>query len=151
MNSAIKTKIMPLVVAAGIMFAAFAMFSMFSRSGSENAVAITTDDVQTSFVTDLDADGFDAAISNGLVLVDFWATWCAPCRIQNPILEELALEIHHLADITKLDVDDHGSIAARFGVRSIPTLILFRDGEAVERFVGVQQKETLRAAIENYL
>ncbi len=150
MNSRIKTSILPLLVAAGVIIAAFAVFSIFSGSGSYETTA-ATHDAQTSYVIDLDTEGFVAAISNGVVLVDFWATWCAPCRIQNPILEELAREIHHLADIAKLDVDNHGSIAVRFGVRSIPTLILFKDGEPVERFVGVQQKETLRAAIEKSL
>jgi len=94
-----------------------------------------------------DAD-FDSAISSGLVLVDFWAPWCNPCRMQGPILEEVAAAVGDKAVIAKVNVDDSTQSAGKFGVQSIPTLILFKDGEVVQQFVGVQQKEDLIKAIE---
>ncbi len=145
-----KSKVLPIFIAGLVVLAAIAIHSLISGFGSSEASAREVGS-KSEFISHLDTDGFDDAIAEGIVLVDFWAAWCAPCRRQIPILEELAEEVHHLASITKLNVDDHGGIAARFGVRSIPTLILFKDGQQVERFMGVQQKETLRAAIENYL
>ena len=140
----------PLLVLVAVLAASFVVYTLVT--GNNNSVANNPEAyVKSGLVIDLDTDGFDEAIAEGVVLVDFWATWCAPCRIQNPILEELAKEISDVATITKVDVDDNRPVATRFGVRSIPTLILFRNGEEVERYIGVQQKETLRAAIESYL
>jgi thioredoxin 1 len=91
---------------------------------------------------------FDQEISNGLTLVDFWAPWCGPCRMQTPILERVASKVAGKAKIAKLNVDEHGEPAARFGVRAIPTLILFKDGKAVQQFVGVQPEDSLVSVIE---
>ena len=74
------------------------------------------------------------------VLVDFWATWCGPCRMQGPIIDARAAEGYNVG---KLDVDENPDIARRYNVMSIPTLILFKNGEEVQRFVGVQTKEKL--------
>ena len=74
------------------------------------------------------------------VLVDFWATWCGPCRMQGPIIDALAAEGYNVG---KLDVDENPDIARRYNLMSIPTLILFKNGEEVQRFVGVQTKEKL--------
>ena len=74
------------------------------------------------------------------VLVDFWATWCGPCRMQGPIIDALSAEGYNVG---KLDVDENPDIARRYNVMSIPTLILFKNGEEVQRFVGVQTKEKL--------
>ncbi len=140
----------PLLVLVAVLAASFLVYTLIS--GNIKSIANNSGSyVASGLVIDLDTEGFDEAIAEGLVLVDFWATWCAPCRIQNPILEELAKEISDVATITKVDVDDNRPVAARFGVLSIPTLILFSDGEEVERYIGVQQKETLRVAIERYL
>jgi len=125
-----------------------------SNATSELAVFDHSDDFDTSDRTEvviLSTSNFDQIISKGVVLVDFWATWCPPCRIQGPIIKDLAVDIGGLATISKLDVDQHGQVAQRYQVRSIPTLIIFKDGEPVRRFVGVQQKETLDAAIREYL
>lgn len=94
---------------------------------------------------------FEQTISEGVVLVDFWATWCPPCRIQNPIIEELAGEIGNKAIIGKVDVDHNPQTAGNNGIQNIPTLIIYKDGKQVQRFVGVQQKETLKAAIESHI
>ena len=90
---------------------------------------------------------FDATISSGTVLVDFWAPWCGPCRMQTPILEEVADALAGQAVIGKVNVDDAPSLAGKFNVRSIPTLILFKDGKPVQQWIGVQQAATLKAAL----
>ena len=77
------------------------------------------------------------------VVVDFWAAWCAPCRIQDPILEELAKEFEGKVIIAKLNVDENPATAAKYGVMSIPTLMFFRKGSIIKQWIGVQSKETL--------
>ncbi len=91
----------------------------------------------------LTKDNFDSVTSSGLVLVDFWATWCGPCRMQAPILEELDEQLGDKVNICKLDVDDEPAIAQRFGVMSIPTLMVFRNGEMISKEVGVHTVEQL--------
>jgi len=98
-------------------------------------------------VINLNYVDFDATMTKGVVLVDFWVPWCGPCRMQVPILEELAASVDSQAKIAKLNVDEAGGVAGRFGVQAIPTLILFKDGKEVQRFIGVQSKETLIDAI----
>lgn len=85
------------------------------------------------------------------VLVDFWATWCPPCRMMEPIIDGLAEKYREQATVAKLDVDANPRTARDFGVRSIPTLILFEHGEPVQRLVGVQQRELLEGLIEGVL
>ena len=90
---------------------------------------------------------FDEAIRSGLVLVDFWAGWCMPCKMVAPVIEELAKEYEGAVAVAKVDVDENNGIAGRYGIMSIPTVILFRDGTEVKRFIGVQPKETYKAAL----
>lgn len=92
---------------------------------------------------------FAEATKVGLVLVDFWAPWCGPCQMQTPILEKLAGQIGGKARIGKVNVDEHGATAGKFGVQSIPTLILLKDGQEIKRFVGLQNEATLTAAIDS--
>lgn len=82
------------------------------------------------------------------VLVDFWASWCAPCKMIAPIVEELAGEYAGKLSVRKLDVDENGTIAARYSVMSIPTLGIFRGGELIERIVGYMPKEQLKRRID---
>ena len=91
----------------------------------------------------LGKDNFNDTIANGVTLVDFWAEWCGPCRMQLPILEEVSEEIGERATVGKINVDHELELAQRFGVQSIPTLILFKDGEIIDKMVGVEAKETL--------
>ncbi|WP_026859731.1 MULTISPECIES: thioredoxin [Jeotgalicoccus] len=94
--------------------------------------------------------GFKEEIGSGLTLVDFWAPWCGPCKMIAPILEELAPEVEGKANIAKLNVDDNQATASEYEVMSIPTLILFKDGEPVDKVVGFQPKEQLAALIEKH-
>ncbi len=94
-------------------------------------------------IVHLTKDNFDSETSSGLVLVDFWATWCGPCRMQAPILEELDRQMEGRVKVCKLDVDEAPSVAQRFGVMSIPTLIAFRDGQQIGKEVGVTSCEDL--------
>ncbi len=94
-------------------------------------------------VMHLTKDNFDSVTSSGLVLVDFWATWCGPCRMQAPILEEFDKQMEGRVKVCKLDVDEVPSVAQRFGVMSIPTLIAFKDGNQIGKEVGVTSCEEL--------
>ena len=99
----------------------------------------------------LNESNFQEEISKGVVLVDFWAEWCGPCQMMLPILEELSTRMEGKAKIAKLNVDENPNIAAQFRVMSIPTLIIFKDGQAVEQLVWVQQADTLEATLNKYL
>lgn len=94
-------------------------------------------------IVHLTKDNFDTETSSGLVLVDFWATWCGPCRMQAPILEDFDKQMEGRVKVCKLDVDEAPSVAQRFGVMSIPTLIAFRDGQQIGKEVGVTSCEDL--------
>jgi len=87
----------------------------------------------------------------GLILVDFWAEWCGPCRMVAPILEDLAVEYEGRMTVTKLNVDENRQTAARFGIRSIPTILFFKDGSQVEQVIGALPKSAIKTKIQQHL
>jgi len=101
-------------------------------------------------VQELTESDFERTVSEGLTLVDFWAPWCAPCRMIAPVLAELAQRHNDLA-IAKVNVDENPILAARFRVQAIPLLVLLKDGDEVDRFVGLQSAGALSDAIRNHM
>lgn len=94
---------------------------------------------------------FNELKNNGIVLVDFFATWCGPCKMLAPVLEELSTAYEGKATIVKVDVDQENDLAAQYGVMSIPTLVLFKNGEIVKQVTGFQPKPQLEALIKSAL
>lgn len=111
---------------------------------------MATTNSQTVHVSDATFAG-EIEQAQGLVLVDFWATWCGPCLAIAPILEQLAGEYAGKAKMTKLDVDANQRTAARFNVRSIPSILFFKDGKHVDTVVGAVPKATLEGKIKQHL
>ena len=91
---------------------------------------------------------FQTTVASGVTLIDFWAPWCGPCKMIAPILEELAGELGDKAKIVKINVDDNPQVAGQYGIMSIPTLLLFKDGKKVDQKVGALPKPALKNFIE---
>ncbi|QWU79586.1 thioredoxin [Campylobacter novaezeelandiae] len=90
-------------------------------------------------------------IKEGVALVDFWAPWCGPCRMLSPVIDELANDFEGKAKICKVNTDEQGDLAAEYGVRSIPTLIFFKNGEVIDQLVGAQSKQAIADKINSLL
>jgi thioredoxin 1 len=107
----------------------------------------------TGKVMELTDANFGAEVESGagLVLVDFWAPWCMPCRLVAPVVQQLAAEYAGRVKVGKLNVDESPEVAAAYGIRSIPTLALFKDGEAVEGVVGAVPRQQLEKLVERHL
>jgi thioredoxin 1 len=100
------------------------------------------------YIIQLDTNNFKTTVAGATpVLVDFWAPWCGPCKAIAPILDELAGEMQGKLTIAKVNVDDNGELAAQFGVRAIPTMLLFKGGAVAEQFVGMMDKATLKSKL----
>tara|TARA_B110000483_G_scaffold103166_1_gene125930 strand:- start:1961 stop:2284 length:324 start_codon:yes stop_codon:yes gene_type:complete len=103
-------------------------------------------------IANLDSTTFKTTVAaDQPVLVDFWAPWCGPCKAIAPILEELATELEGKVTITKVNVDENDAISAEFGVRAIPTLLLFKGGSVVEQIVGMTSKDALTEKINAHV
>ncbi len=100
-------------------------------------------------IAQLTSETFKSTVSSATapVLVDFWAPWCGPCKAIAPILEELATELDGKLTIAKVNIDDHGEVAGEYGIRAIPTMLLFKGGKVVEQIVGMMPKAALKAKI----
>ncbi|MBO8156398.1 MAG: thioredoxin [Bacillaceae bacterium] len=101
-------------------------------------------------IVNVSDQNFAQETSEGLVLTDFWAPWCGPCKMIAPVLEELDSEMGDKVKIAKLNVDENPETAQKFGVMSIPTLLLFKDGEVVDQIIGFQPKEALAQLISKH-
>ncbi len=111
-------------------------------------ISMTTMSLSAKEITQATDQTFASEIKEGYVLVDFWATWCPPCRALAPIFAELSQEFSGEVKFVKLDVDRAGKTATQYGIRSIPTLILFKDGKQIEKWIGGRSKEDLRILIK---
>jgi thioredoxin 1 len=99
-------------------------------------------------IANLDTNTFKAAVASATpTLVDFWAPWCGPCKAIAPVLEELATELAGKVSIAKVNVDDNDALSAEYGVRAIPTMLLFKNGAVVETLVGMMPKATIKAKL----
>ncbi len=98
-------------------------------------------------VTDKD---FEDVTGKGVALTDFWATWCGPCRMQSPVVEQLSDEMDGEVEFTKMDVDQNPDTPAQFGIMSIPTLLVKKNGEVVDTLVGYHPKDQLKKILEKY-
>ena len=97
-------------------------------------------------------DGFDKALASGqLMMVDFWASWCGPCKMAAPIIESVSNEYEGRAIVGKVNTDDEQELAMRYGIMSIPTVLFFKDGREVERKVGVMSGDSYKAVLDRYL
>lgn len=96
-------------------------------------------------MADINDQSFDTEVlqADKPVLVDFWAVWCGPCQVQGPIVEDVAQAVGAKAKVVKLNVDENPMVSQKFGIMSIPTLMIFKGGTVVKQFIGVQSKETL--------
>ena len=101
----------------------------------------------SNLIIHLDDENFDASIAKGMILVDFYADWCGPCRMMTPVIEDFAQEMQGKIAVGKLDIDASQRVTQTYGVTSIPTLILFKDGLEVKRIVGLKDLDSLKKLV----
>lgn len=100
---------------------------------------------------ELNNNNFDDVVGNGVSLVDFWAPWCGPCKMLAPIIDELANDFEGRANICKVNTDEEEDLGARFGIRSIPSMLFFVNGELKETLVGAQSKQKIVEVLNKFL
>lgn len=135
------------VIVTFLLFAGFITYMYFAYKKIKN----TPDTETNSAIKELNDTNFQAQVKSGVTLVDFWAAWCMPCKMMAPVLNETAEALGNTAQIGKLDVDSNQASSAKYGVRSIPTLILFKNGKEINRFVGVKTKDFLLKEISKVI
>ncbi|HJZ41551.1 MAG TPA: thioredoxin [Bacteroidales bacterium] len=133
------------LIISGIVIAAMVILFLRARASLKN-IPLVNDHEKILTLTD---KNFQHLTKNRVVLVDFWAAWCAPCRVMAPVLNDVASELTGNSQVGKVDIEQYQSLARRFKVRSIPTLILFKNGNEINRFVGIKTKEYLIKQIQN--
>jgi len=127
------------LIIIGVIVGAFFFLIVYSRIKMKS-IPLVADHKNIFSLTD---KNFQQLTKNRVVLVDFWAEWCAPCRMMAPVLNEVAEELTGTTRVGKVNIEQHQSLAQKYKVRSIPTLILFKNGKEIDRFVGVKNKEFL--------
>jgi len=137
-------KVLSLVLTLGISVGLAVNFMGNDTLTTSNTTTLTKP------VTLTDAN-FEKTIKQGVVLVDFWATWCGPCKRQAPIVEQLAKDFAGKVKVGKVDVDKNRQVSSKYIIRSIPTIIIFKDGKVVERLVGLRSKAELEKTLKVYL
>ena len=111
-------------------------------------IPVVADNIKIKTLTD---QNFNQQIKKGVILVDFWASWCAPCKMMAPVLNDLADGLTGNKAVGKVDVEKQQLIASKFNIRSIPTMVLFKDGKEINRFVGIKSKDFLLKEINKVI
>lgn len=132
------------IIIAGAVVLVIGGLYLMARNKLRN-IPVVEDNANIITLTD---KNFDHQLKNKTVLVDFWASWCAPCRMMAPVLNEVADSLSDNASVGKVDVEKYQSIAAKYQIRNIPTMILFKNGREVNRFVGMRNREFLLQEIK---
>jgi len=133
------------MIILGLFIVAIGLF-MFTAQAKMKNIPLVADHEKIITLTD---KNFQQQIKNKVVLIDFWASWCAPCRMMAPILNDVATELSGNLHVGKVNIEQYQSLANKYKVRSIPTLILLKNGVEVNRFVGIKNKEFLLQQIQN--
>ena len=156
------------LIAVGIVFVIYCCIAVYFSKKFTYGTKINGVDVSNKTVDEVTdifkkkADGYSLTVkerkgreevlkSSDITIVDFWATWCGPCKMLAPVLEELAEDMEGKAEIVKVDVDQEGDLAMKFGIMSVPTMIVFKNGEAVKQISGYQPKTQLANILNQLL
>jgi thioredoxin 1 len=131
-------------ILVGSLFGAFVLYTIYNFRKFKNTPVVAS----SAKIKELTAQNFIHQVKDGITLVDFWAEWCMPCKMMAPVLNDLVEDLYDGTGVGKLNVEHHQSIAAKYNVRNIPTLILFKNGKEINRFVGVKSKDFLLQQIQ---